>query len=460
MKISHILLGILLGIILVLSPLGVFVFVIFLLCLYYIKAHADVESKDFLIKLFIIGFAVRIIFACFYQIVGLMVYQAADIQPDALVYNLNAFYTANILRGAEYFNQFIKEPFIANNLHIKYHTYNGVLPGFGVYQNDMYVKLLGILYAWFGYSPIAAKFLNALFGCLSAVATYFLAKTLTKSEIASKISASLTMFFPPLLYWSITLLRGSIYNFLFLIYVIFLVHCVRKKGIRPIVVAFTIFLIIGTFRAKMWPLFFIGFVFVMIVKMFRRVMEAKKITRLFILTFVYIGLFITSIVNHEAIESLPKKIFIPIVRQHKAYAMDASASSYMLYNDAIYRSDPIDLKGVSSFGLAISGLKGIAYYFFSPFPWHIPHSHPLLLWFYPFSVFNILTFPLLILGLIAVLRKNFAINLFIIFLLALFLIPQAMAEGIVGNVVRHRTAFMPFAFIFISYGIIVSRDMN
>ena len=441
------------GIILVLSPLGVFVFVIFLLCLYYIKAHADVESKDFLIKLFIIGFAVRIIFACFYQIVGLMVYQAADVQPDALVYNLNAFYTANILRGGEYYNQFIKEPFIANNLYIKYQSYKGMLPRFGLYQNDVYVNMLGILYAWFGYSPIAAKFLNALFGCLSAVVTYFLAKTLTKSEIASKISASLTMFFPPMLYWSITLLRGSIYNFLFLIYIVSLVRCVRKKGILPIVIAFTLFLIIGTFRAKMWPLFLAGFVFVLIVKMFRRVMETRKIKRLFILTFIYIGLIITSLVYHETIKSLPKKIFTPIIRQHKAYAMDASASSYRLYNDAIYRSNPIDLKGVSNFGLAISGLKGIAYYFFSPFPWRMPHSHPLLLWFYPFSTFNIITFPLLILGLIAALRKNFAINLLIILLLALFLIPQAMAEGIVGNVVRHRTAFMPFAFIFISYAI-------
>jgi len=456
MKILHILLGLLLGIVLVLSPLGVFVFALFLLCLYYMKEHVSVESRDFLIKLLIIGFAVRIIFACFYYVVGLLLYQAADIQPDALVYNLNSFYTANILRGTEYFNQFIKEPFITNNLYIKYRSYKGMLPNFGLYQNPIYVNMLGVIFAWFGYSPIAAKLLNALFGCSTAIATYFLAKTLTKSEKASRISAGITMFFPSMIYWSVTLLRDSIYNFLFLIYTVFLVRCARKKGLAPIFAAFSIFLIIGTFRTKMWPLFLIGFVFALTVNLFQRVMKARRITKLLVLTSAYIGLIVILILGHEAIGNFIDRAFVSVIRIHKLLFLDPSdiASAFKLYTDPIYRSQPIDLRMVSSFELVISGFKSIAYYFFSPFPWHIPlySVHPLLLLFYPFSVFNILTFPFVILGIIAALRRNFATASFTVLLIALFLIPQAMAEGVVGSIVRHRVAFMPFVFIFLSYG--------
>jgi hypothetical protein len=59
-------------------------------------------------------------------------------------------------------------------------------------------------------------------------------------------------------------------------------------------------------------------------------------------------------------------------------------------------------------------------------------------------------------GIFALFRKDIFTALALIVLLSLVIIPQAMAEAIIGTVVRHRDMFTPFLIIFASYGFSLS----
>ena len=142
---------------------------------------------------------------------------------------------------------------------------------------------------------------------------------------------------------------------------------------------------------------------------------------------------------------------------HKGYATTYSGSSaFKIYMDDIYEKKSCDASDLFYLGAPFFMLKALSYYFLSPFPWGIPRSHPLLIFFCPQVIFTFICLPFMAIGILRSLRHSQAITASVIMLLALIALPQAMAEGIIGNVVRHRDMFMPFILVFSAYGFYIS----
>src|SRR3989338_4886653 len=262
-----ILFGALMGISLASLPLATICFLVFLIILYFVKTFAGQESRRFLTQLLIMGFALRLILSAFNYYAGITGrYQAADTQPDAIIYNGNAFYLADVITGGR-FRDTVKEPSLQNSIGLAYRIYEGRAPPINEYQFGLYVHLLGALYAWFGYSPIAAKVLNSIFGCLSAVIVYYIANILVSSKPVARASATITMFLLSMVLWSVTLLRDSIVMFLYLAYFLFMLLFLTSDKTKDRRLALILSLIsailLWLFKLRLALIFVIGLLFVM-----------------------------------------------------------------------------------------------------------------------------------------------------------------------------------------------------
>lgn len=447
-----ILAGLLCGAVFTFLPGAFFVIILFLASIFFIKYNCR-ESEDFLIKIFLIGFLIRILLCfCDYFFGILGSYGGPDTQPDALIYNGNAFYIANIIKGSHPF-YFIKEPFVNSSLQVAYQMYGGNLPPFGIYQYGFYVHLLGVIYAWLGYAPLAIKFLNSLLGCLSAFLVYKISKVLIKSELVAKISFVAAIFFPSLIYWSVTMLQDALVNFLFLAYIYTLLIGIMENKKTFFVISLAVAVLFSFLKTKLAAMVIASLLLVLFLTFLKRLFKIRILTRIFLL-FCLIILTITLIHSFGVkVLDILKENIVLIFNYHKVSATDyGSASSYRLYKDFIYNFDVLDIKYFMDISIIFSIFKGVTFYFLSPFVWEMPYEHPMLLIFYPQTIFMFLTLPFLFLGILNLLLKNTLPTLIVVMMVIIFSIPQALAEAIIGNVVRHRDMFTPILIIFISYG--------
>ena len=239
MKIRNIAIGISLGILLAFSqPVVVLVLGLFLVALWLMNTYIKTESKKFLMVIFITGFILRIILSFLNYHIAEAAGMGTDTQPDGRVYNSFAFYIASIIDNNRYDQEADKDVTLKRDIELIKSKYNDRLPPFGDYQNGIYTYMIGWLYAWLGYAPIAAKMINAIIGCVTAILVYFIAIFLVRSEMVAKISAAIMMFLPSTLYWSVTLLRDPIANCLFLLYVLMLLSYLRKINAVSVVGSF------------------------------------------------------------------------------------------------------------------------------------------------------------------------------------------------------------------------------
>ncbi|MFH1593968.1 MAG: hypothetical protein ABID09_04670 [Candidatus Omnitrophota bacterium] len=457
-KIAILLLGLILGIALTLSPGILFICALFSISFYCIKRYTHTGSGDFLARLFVFGFAVRAVLAIVNYYFGLTgAWQAADTQPDAIIYNSNAFYIASVLKGANFISQFIKDPFLADKLKMSYDIYKGVIPLPGEYQFGIYVNLLGVLYAWIGYAPIAAKLLNSLFGALGAILVYFIARKLVKSEITAKVSSGIVMFFPSIIFWSVTLLQDTVVNFLFLVYILFVLVYFKQNKKSSLFIAIISLFFLSLLKTKAAILFLIGFILVLLIKCLKDFLDRKNLAKSILLILLYAVLINRLMFSLPTIAGSLKEGITAMFDHHISFENSSSAETFRIYKEAVYEKGSVgmDLNDFLDIGLAYSCFKALAYYLYSPFLWDIPYGHPLLAIFYPQAILTFLTFPFMLLGILISMRRDFLISTAIVLVLTTLMIPQAMAEGLIGNVVRHRDMFMPFIIIYSCYGFCV-----
>jgi|GEM_PF-6835181 len=450
----NILIGILAGFLFTLSPGAILVLGIFVLTIFLVKAHTEKTSSDFLIKLLIAGFALRILLAVLNYFLGFYgVYGGSDTQPDAIIYNANAVYISKILSGFDYSGVFPKEQFLPEYLQRLCRMFECGLPPYGKYQFGFYVHALAVFYSWIGYSPVAAKILNSLAGCGSAILVYFLARMLTGSVRTAKISSFIAMFFPSQLYWSVTLLQDSIVNFIFLSYLFSLLAYLKDNKKFALGIAFISCFLLCLLKTKIVMLFVLCLVIVFLIKSFKAVWSWKFLPRA-VLAIVIISLLVAAVyAGRPAISVSIQNKLAAILNAHKAYATSySSTAAYRLYSDVVYSRSAYDVFSIFNWTIIYAAVKGIAYYFLSPFPWDMPFNHPGLLLFYPQVIFTFACIPFMLCGALASFRYNSVLTGALAIFLSVMLIPQAVTEGIIGNVVRHRDMFMPFIIIFAAYG--------
>ena len=453
------LIGLPVGLIAVFSPAWLLVGLLFFISLYLIKKHLRSKSRNFLVTIFIIGFALRVILSFINYHVGFMTgVKGPDTQPDAVTYNNHAFYISYVLKGGALHNEkYQKDPYLVKAINHESNEFNGRIPPIGHYQYGFYVYLLGLIYTIFGYAPIAAKAINGLFGCLSSIMVYYIARMLTGSERTSKIAALGTMFFPSLVYWSATLLRDPIANFLFLVYIVLLLAYIKKDKKYILILSFLAALALALFKEKIVLILLLGCLFTFVLQFFRELRMKKVITRWLIIGAISIITIALGLIYREVIANVVYHFVSSIFISHKLAARDlVSYSTYTLYKSTLYTQPTFDMRNILDISLPFSIVKALAYYFLSPFPWKVSYAHPLLIFFYPQVIFTFIISPAMLFGIFALFRKDIFTGVALIVLLSLVIIPQAMAEAIIGTVVRHRDMFTPFLIIFASYGFSLS----
>ncbi|MDO8525727.1 MAG: hypothetical protein Q7S07_04490 [Candidatus Omnitrophota bacterium] len=450
------------GSLLTFSPFGSLVFSAFLLCLYFIYRYSENGSRAFLIKLFVIGFLIRIPLVILNYFIGLQShYNSSDTQPDAMIYNANAFYLAQMISNLDFSKDIFREPFLADAFEQRFLMYNGGLPSQGTYQFGAYVKFIGFLYSWLGYSPIAAKLLNGLAGCISAILAYALAKVLTGDGMTAKISAFLVMFFPSSLYWSVTLLQDPLVNCLFLLYALMAILYLKNGNKGYILSMLISCVIISSLKTRLPLLLWSSFAIFLTIKFFVSIARKKVLTRSMILLILFIFIASGVVLGQKKIAGFLEDNVKNMFFTHKSAATDyPTASTFKLYGEDVYNKKLLTASDVVNSGIFYTMFKAAAYYFLSPFPWDISRTHPYLLLFYPQIIFTFICLPFMFIGILNCVKRAPLITISLIALIILLALPQAMSEGIIGNVVRHRDMFMSFILIFSVYGfcVIASRS--
>lgn len=463
---SYILLGIVLGFILTFYTAGLFVLSLFLASLLAIKLFFKKESSSFLIKLFIISFILRAAMCLVNYNVGLEPpFWGGDTQPDAAVYNVNAFYISHLLKdnSAEENLARARDPFLDRMLDKTRYFHDNRLPDLGGYQFDSNVFGLGVFYAWLGYAPVAAKMTNSLICCLSIILVYLISRRLFGEEKPSRIAAVIFAFFPSIFYWSVTGLRDSVSNFLLLAYLLFLVKLITEKKFKYIFWALLFIYLSNLFRTKLSISLLAGLGVVSVFALLKALKVGKstilRVSLIFAVYFILAFVFadrttITSKIVNTA--NFIARINLAQVVSGGAY--HPSQTNYRIYSDLVYQQGKLSPGDVFSFGYLATILKAILYFFFAPFPfgnWSLS-----FLPFYPQVIYWYLMAPFTVTGWLLFLKKDKYTSLTLTALLLVLILPAALFESNIGTAFRHKDMFIPVAFIFAAYALTRQRADN
>lgn len=416
-------LGIIFGIIYLLSPGGLCVALFVTICMIgCYKKYEKSEEAKFLLILFVVGFFSRIfvtVFSDLYLFLTNRLYQHAGYEVVGLWGDSN-LYTIRSWCMLVYRNN-PKEFF-------KYFTMS--------YGHTGYLYVLELFHFLFGFSPTSSKFINCFLGSFNGIIAYAITKNIF-SKRAARVCAMLVTFFPSLFLWSVsnlkdipflTLTLGSFYifmrylkkrNFFYLLFLgvlLFLQLHIRANISRPLIIVMIIGLGLSLLNSNLKRIAFLTvispFLWCNVSKFYQFKMKALDLIKY-------------------------------ILQKHIAVTLSGGICYYIL--PATYYQSR-DLSKLSLIEIFIAFLKGWFYFLFSPFPWRIQSisqffSMPqMLLWYFSLIFAGI--------GFLIVFKKS----LFITFLFALYIFLigtlAGMSEGNIGTLFRHRDMITPLILIF------------
>ncbi len=449
--------GISAGLFLTFYPAGLFIILLFLCCLFLIKAFIKTVSTGFLIKLFIISFALRALFCVVNYNVGLNPpFWGGDTQPDATVYSGNAFYIAHLLKENTAENNLAmdKDPFLVRRMEIGREYYGNELPKLREYQIGSYVYMLGIFYAWLGYAPVAAKMLNGLFCCISMVVVYLISRNLFKEERAARISAAIFSFFPSIFYWSVTALRDTLCNLYVLVYLLCLIKFINVNKYKYIIWLLPFVYFAGSLRPRIAPLLLAGAataVILSIIKYYRsRNRSLLKICLVYAVSLVLIFLFLNKgLVIPKIVNVANFLAHVSSFRPTINGIWEPSRTDYRIYSDLVYQQGKLTPGDIFSFWYLAAIFKALVYFFFSPFPFGNWTFN--FLPFYPQVIYWYLMVPFVIKGWLLFLKRDKFATFALTVSLLIIILPAALYESNIGTAFRHKDMFMPIAFVFSAY---------
>ncbi len=360
-----VLLGVTAGFFLTFYPAGLFVILLFLCSVFFIKTYVKTKSSNFLIKLFIVSFMLRALLCAVNYNVGLNYpFRGGDTQPDATAYNVNAFYISHLLKENTVEENFAraKDPFLDNLLERTRRYYKNEFPPVGNYQFDSRVFLLGTFYAWLGYAPIAAKMVNSLFGCISIIVVYLISRRLFEEEEPARAAAAIFAFFPSIFYWSVTGLRDTSYNLIFLGYFLCLVKFVTEKRFKYIFWALPFVYLLNYLRPnRVLPVILAGIV-TSLVLVYLKVLwlRGKPVLKMFFRLGIYLALFIL-LLHRDAIFSKIVSVVNSVARINIQFA---ATTDYRVYSDLVYQQGKLNINDIFSLGFPATVFKAVIYFFF------------------------------------------------------------------------------------------------
>ena len=308
--------------------------------------------------------------------------------------------------------------------------------------HDYHFYLYAIFYYLFGFSQLAAKFINSLFSVGTAILIYYIAKDVFNRRVA-KVAAILSAFFPTIILWSVTALKEPISSFLFVLAIFSTQRFIFLKKTRYL---FLVAISFANFFIRYQ--FGIFIILVSLICLFISFLRSKFL-RLTIIMVIFAIMIIPT--AREKINSLESKLInrINILVGMQRGSSSAGSSAYRIYPENLERVSSV--KQLFSLSFVFSVAKGFIVFLLAPFPWSI--SSKLQLVTYPQVVLWYFLLGFALLGIAYALRYNFKKSIFVLFFLFSSALLSGMASGNIGSAMRHRDIITPLFLLFSAVGL-------
>ncbi|MDD5431450.1 MAG: hypothetical protein PHO70_00460 [Candidatus Omnitrophica bacterium] len=411
------------------SPAWALLILITFLVLILLARDQDPTDKNFLMSLFLIGLSLRLIFVFIVQFYLVN----KGFCPGAIDSFADAF------EGSIFFDE---HNFIKASREISFGLSN-----YGDYYfRNAHLVIISWFFSNFGYDPLFGKLLNCLWGVFSALLVYRCTRIIFVDYAIAKFAAIFTMFYPSLLFWSVTNLRDQVIIFLVVLFFYVLLKFYNRNFFYGFSLALIVAFIINIFRSGyffIFAIFLVGVSLVRFIKKRRIILRSLLVGVIFILFFTLSSKNVISFGNRFLLRAADKQI-------SNATATE-SEGNFLLF--PLEFQHPSKHKFVPLRIVKNAYLNGLFYAVFAPFPWGSDIKTFMgsmiiveaLIWYF--------CLVFIIIGIIIGIYKNKLCLLAFSFLFinVSFL---ALFEGNVGTLFRHRAVIMPIYFIFLGNGFV------
>lgn len=422
---------------------GFFILGLSAIIIYFLKRSSiDKEEAKFLIYLFLIGLISRFIFIIFSDLaLGLAGkfrywrgYYIPSLIDDSGYWNLRGWAIAQFLQGDKLPYPVLTSAFPS----LKGSTYA---------DNNILLYVIALFHYLFGFSWIAVKFINCIFGLLSAVGIYHIAKELF-GRLTARLAAVFTAFFPSIFLWSTTTLKDTSFTFLSVSIVLGVVKFQKTRQLYYLALVIVSSLLQASIRKEFWIITIISFVIANIISINNK--RARK-SIAFVLVAMAI-LFFAGKLNflERPVRAKVATMFV----YHRGHVYTPGISYAFLepkYYTADYRDSSV-LAKMPFLDMAIACSKAIYYFMLTPFPWGMRSIVQLIV--LPQMLIWYLFLILGLSGIVSALKRGGVAASFLVIYLFLITFSIALVSGNIGTTFRHRDMVTPFYLIFTSFAMV------
>ena len=374
------------------------------------SAAEDARDRDFLSRVALVGFLLRVGLALAIQLLGWQ----TSIAPDEGTFHGNAWILTSWIKG--------------DTIFWLYSRYAGSL-------QVGYFYLLAGIYLTFGVGRILPVLLNCAFGAAAAYPVYRIASELS-GRTAARWAAILVTIFPSLVLWSALLIRDSIVV-LVLLWIIATVLALRKSfGVLALLRLIVLFAALGVLRQYLFVLvaFCVGASFA--------IGRAGRNGRsLAIGAVAVLGLFFLMRGTGLGLEEMERASLksLALQRQYNSSVESAAGS---------FRPE-VDISRPA--GALLYLPVGLLYFLASPFPWQLLSAHQAFA--LPEMLFWYGLLPFVFIGLVRLVKTRFRDAAMLILSIFAITILYSLVEGNVGIIFRHRAQVIAPATVLAGVGI-------
>ena len=402
---------------------AVFLTVVFGGICYAIYRNTSFEDRDFVLRVLIAGFAVRVALAvllhAYYYMKGFY-----SVSGDELLYSTKAWTMLYKWEG---------KPYIWALDIISATKEYGVNP---------FTYILAAFYKIFGFHPVISKMINCGIGTFTGWIAYLTGKELFGNKIA-RIAMIVTVFFPSMVRWSVANLKDPLVNFLFLLCIYVLVKVLNRSVRVADLVIFAFALTLQYFFTQIFNFFLI--VFSAAAAVFLRFFCALRSLRLKTLVIALILTGILACTCYIFCAGPAPVIDILYICEGKQTSLALNDNAgYLLYSGDFM--ERLSAGRVSLSGILDVLFRGVAYFMLSPFPWAASSINQIMVIPQIFLWYAVLIFA--VFGFARLISAKPETALLIGSVLAVGIVIISFVEGNIGAAFRHRDIFTPLFIIF------------
>jgi hypothetical protein len=381
----------------------------------------NTEDSAFLIRIFLVGLLLRVIFGIFIHVFDLRGFFGGD----AVTYNTLGQRLVDIWFNNAPTNDWISQRALSTGT-----------PGWGMNY------LVAFLYTIIGQNILAAQFMCATIGAATAPMVYVCAHKIFHNRQVGSIAAIMVAVFPAFIIWSGQLLKDGLIIFLLVLAMTMVLQLQEKFNYFSVI--FLIFSLFGILSLRFY-IFYMVAISVAGSFIIGQSGSVKSIARGFVLLIImgialtYLGVLRTAGENFDKWGSLE--------------SVQRSRSDLARSADSGFGGDA----DVSTAGGAITVIPlGFTYLMLAPFPWQLGSLRQAIT--IPEMIVWWSSIPLLIVGIGYTIRNRLRNALPILIFTLMLTLAYSIFQGNVGTAYRQRTQIQVFLFIFIAVGWTIRKE--